>query len=526
MIVHDDGTSSNDDRLGAIGDMLFVIERGAARRRPARDRRRQPVRVQPRRLRRRSGGRRATASAVAVRDVGSLELASPVRRSSSSTTTTGSSTSRRSPPTRRPRSPPPRRTSSIASTRALIDGLPRRRARRRPARALRRLAPAARAGLRLPVRRRPGSTSANHEQLLEADNRLRVAAGLPARERLLARRSRRRQKWPFVAHFGHRHVTRSALAWSAWLLDLLLPSRCVACGVAADTLCPACLLELRPLGAAAAVRCCGAPTAWPVERCRECSGRRLAFASARAAVAYAGPARALVRAWKERGLRRVGRPRRRARRRARRAAGGRRHHVYPARRGPAAAARSPSGRAARRRARRGAGTLESAPLLARRATIARQTGPALARAAAERPRRVRCRAALSRARRARRRRLHDRCDRRPPRPRSLRAAARAPSRWSPSRGSCARLRGGNRPPPKEACNEASGEGKERGGQPVDPRVRRAQARRSCRSSWPSRRRSRSSSPSSATRRSRRATSPRRRSSRRARRCARARRHPT
>jgi glucose-1-phosphate thymidylyltransferase len=26
VIVHDDGTSSNDDRLGAIGDMLFVIE--------------------------------------------------------------------------------------------------------------------------------------------------------------------------------------------------------------------------------------------------------------------------------------------------------------------------------------------------------------------------------------------------------------------------------------------------------------------------------------------------------------------
>ena len=48
---------------------------------------------------------------------------------------------------------------------------------------------------------------------------------------------------------------------------------------------------------------CGAPTAWPVSRCRECSGRRLAFASARGAVSYAGPARDFVRAWKERGLR-------------------------------------------------------------------------------------------------------------------------------------------------------------------------------------------------------------------------------
>jgi predicted amidophosphoribosyltransferase len=48
---------------------------------------------------------------------------------------------------------------------------------------------------------------------------------------------------------------------------------------------------------------CGAPVAWPVERCRECSGRRLAFASARAGVEYDAAVRALVSAWKERGLR-------------------------------------------------------------------------------------------------------------------------------------------------------------------------------------------------------------------------------
>lgn len=52
-------------------------------------------------------------------------------------------------------------------------------------------------------------------------------------------------------------------------------------------------------------RLCGAPTRWPVERCRECRGRRLAFASARAAVAYDGPARPLIGAWKERGVRRA-----------------------------------------------------------------------------------------------------------------------------------------------------------------------------------------------------------------------------
>jgi predicted amidophosphoribosyltransferase len=50
---------------------------------------------------------------------------------------------------------------------------------------------------------------------------------------------------------------------------------------------------------------CGAPTVWPVERCRECAGRRLAFASARAAVGYDAAARRLVHAWKERGLRRL-----------------------------------------------------------------------------------------------------------------------------------------------------------------------------------------------------------------------------
>ncbi len=48
---------------------------------------------------------------------------------------------------------------------------------------------------------------------------------------------------------------------------------------------------------------CGAPTAWPVDRCIECSGRRLAFATARAAVTYRGATRDAVRAWKERGLR-------------------------------------------------------------------------------------------------------------------------------------------------------------------------------------------------------------------------------
>jgi competence protein ComFC len=50
---------------------------------------------------------------------------------------------------------------------------------------------------------------------------------------------------------------------------------------------------------------CGAPTVWPVSRCRECAGRRLGFGSARAAVEYDDAVRRLVGGWKERGLRRI-----------------------------------------------------------------------------------------------------------------------------------------------------------------------------------------------------------------------------
>jgi predicted amidophosphoribosyltransferase len=50
---------------------------------------------------------------------------------------------------------------------------------------------------------------------------------------------------------------------------------------------------------------CGAPTVWPVERCRECAGRRFGFATARAAVEYDDAVRRIVGGWKERGLRRL-----------------------------------------------------------------------------------------------------------------------------------------------------------------------------------------------------------------------------
>jgi predicted amidophosphoribosyltransferase len=86
------------------------------------------------------------------------------------------------------------------------------------------------------------------------------------------------------------------------VLDLLLPQRCLVCARTGMLVCAECRHALRPLTPALCVRC-GAPTAWPVERCFECSGRRLAFASARSAVVYDERVRALVGAWKERGLR-------------------------------------------------------------------------------------------------------------------------------------------------------------------------------------------------------------------------------
>ena len=88
------------------------------------------------------------------------------------------------------------------------------------------------------------------------------------------------------------------------VLDLLLPQRCLLCFLPGVAVCEACRRRLPRLRAPLCGRC-GAPTAWPVDRCRECAGRRLAFAWARAAVAYDRSVSALVTAWKERGLRRL-----------------------------------------------------------------------------------------------------------------------------------------------------------------------------------------------------------------------------
>jgi ComF family protein len=88
------------------------------------------------------------------------------------------------------------------------------------------------------------------------------------------------------------------------VLDLLLPQRCVVCDAGGSQLCAGCRDGLPRLEPPLCARC-GAPVAWPVERCRECAGRRIAFATARAAVGYDDAARRFVHSWKERGLRRL-----------------------------------------------------------------------------------------------------------------------------------------------------------------------------------------------------------------------------
>jgi predicted amidophosphoribosyltransferase len=88
------------------------------------------------------------------------------------------------------------------------------------------------------------------------------------------------------------------------VLDLLLPQRCLVCSRPGEQVCESCSAGLRRVGTPRCERC-GAPTAWPVRRCHECAGRRLAFAQARAAVEYDARVRRIVAAWKERGLRRL-----------------------------------------------------------------------------------------------------------------------------------------------------------------------------------------------------------------------------
>ena len=90
------------------------------------------------------------------------------------------------------------------------------------------------------------------------------------------------------------------------MLELLLPQRCLVCSLPGGQVCSPCRSALRRIVPPFCERC-GSPTAWPVRRCAECTGRRLAFVRARAALEYDEPLRCIVAAWKERGLRRLAR---------------------------------------------------------------------------------------------------------------------------------------------------------------------------------------------------------------------------
>jgi predicted amidophosphoribosyltransferase len=76
------------------------------------------------------------------------------------------------------------------------------------------------------------------------------------------------------------------------------------CARPGEALCDGCRDALLRLSPPVCERC-GSPGAWPVRRCAECSGRRLAFARARSAIVYDERARTLVRSWKEDGRRRL-----------------------------------------------------------------------------------------------------------------------------------------------------------------------------------------------------------------------------
>lgn len=179
VTIHDDGTTSNDDRLGAIGDMLFVVDRAAIE---------DDLLVI-------AGDNlfdfeladlvafwrsKGTASAVAVRDVGSLELASQYG------VVELEDDGRMHSFVEKPADP----VSSLAATatyvfhrehvkllRPYLDG---EHGSDQPGRFvgwLHRHAPVF--GW---VFREQWFDIGNHQQLLEADNRLRIAAGLPARD--------------------------------------------------------------------------------------------------------------------------------------------------------------------------------------------------------------------------------------------------------------------------------------------------------------------------------------------------------
>ena len=357
---------------------------------------------------------KGTASAVAVYDCGDLELATQYGIVDARRRATASRTSSRSPTTRRRRSPRPRRTSSTRAHVPLVATYLDEGTCARPAGQLRRVALPPRARLRL---RFDGDwfDIGNHEQLLEADNRLRARSGLPARTPYSPDEHARPATTRFTSR--HRHVTRlrrsvvgvarrSALAPSLRLLRR-------------------CRRHALPGSAARAAAACG-------RRAALAAARRPPGRSSAAASAPAAGSRSRRRAQRSPTPGRRGRSS--ARGRSAGSAGSRpsppssssRHVERPAADVIAyippdadAAARSAGDHPAERLAAElGASLgLAAAPLLVpRRGDACAQAGAApRAERRRERPRRVRgATRRVPRDRAARRRRLHDRrdCDRR------------------------------------------------------------------------------------------------------------------
>ena len=192
------------------------------------------------------------------------------------------------------------------------------------------------------------------------------------------------------------------------LLDVVLPRRCAVCGRVGASLCGTCLARL--------VRCappwcerCGAPGPWPVRRCAECAGRRLAFSfgprGARLRRRRARVRGVVEGAWTARSRRR----RRRGRRRRCPEAGRRCDHVRPRRSRSAAQAGARAGRGARSRARRRLVDPVRDPA-APAAGDRPAARPAEGRAPRERRRGVLPEVAVAAACLPRRRRLHDGLD--------------------------------------------------------------------------------------------------------------------
>jgi predicted amidophosphoribosyltransferase len=115
-----------------------------------------------------------------------------------------------------------------------------------------------------------------------------------------AHRETRRSRHRFGTDLWRRDAYRHGVR----VLDFVLPERCAVCDMPGHGLCASCRAALTRLVPPVCERC-GSPGPWPVRRCAECAGRRLAFVDARSAIVYDDRARALVRAWKERGRRRL-----------------------------------------------------------------------------------------------------------------------------------------------------------------------------------------------------------------------------